>query len=366
MTRVRPDRQAIRRRALEHMLLGILPLVITAEIVYYVYSHGNAAVDFQHSFWLAGWRTLHGGDPYAWTGAEISGGVSFPYPAPTALLLAPFGLLSSFAESIPITVAAIAAGPLTLRILDVRDWRVYGAVALWQPVVIGWQTANFTLALVIGTALLWRFRDRQLVAALLVALLASIKPILVPLWFWLLLTRRWRAAAYGAALGLLLNVVSWTVLGWPELGRWLGLISLQGRLRDSIGYSLVSLATHVGLGRAIGYALMVGIGCALMSIAVRLARAQQQDRAFAVAIMLTIVVSPQVDTHYFAMLLVPLAISRPRLSWVWLVPIVLWVCPAAYADRWQILIWWVLAGVMAHQLFVSSNIRSRDQPTITT
>lgn len=348
---VPPDRQLARRRALEHVLLAVLPVVLTGWVVYHVYASGIAAVDFQHSFWVAGWRTLHGLDPYAWTRSQISGGVSFPYPALTALLLSPFGLVSSFPESIPVTAAAIVAAPLSLWILRVRDWRVYGAVALWAPVVVGWQSANFTLALIVGIALLWRFRHRPLLTAALVACLVSIKPILVPVWFWLLLTRRWRAAAISAAIGITLNAVSWTVLGWHELSRWVSLLSLQGRLQNSTGYSLIALASHLGLGRTFGYALIVALSCLLVGTAVALAKTGQEEWVFGVAVLLTIVISPQADAHYFAMLLVPLALIRPRLFWAWLAPLVLWVCPATQSHSWQIVLWWalgvaVLAGLV--------------------
>ena len=37
--------------------------------------------------------------------------------------------------------------------------------------------------------------------------------------------------------------------------------------------------------------------------------------------------SPIVWLHYLVLLAVPLAIARPRFSPLWLLPIVLWVCP---------------------------------------
>lgn len=353
-TPARPDRRLARRRALEHVLLAVLPLVLTGWVVYHVYASGIAAVDFQHSFWVGGWRTLHGLDPYAWTRGQISGGVSFPYPALTAVLLAPFGLVSSFPESIPVTAAAIFAAPLSLWVLNVRDWRVYGAVALWAPVVVGWQSANFTLALIVGVALMWRFRQRPLLAAAVVACLVSIKPILVPLWFWLLLTRRWRAAAISAAFGIALNAVSWTVLGWHELSRWVNLLSLQGRLQDSTGYSLIALSSHLGLGRTFGYVLIVALSCLLVAAAVALAKAEREEGVFSVAVLLTIVISPQADAHYFAMLLVPLALIRPRLFWAWLAPLALWVCPATQSHSWQIVLWWALGVAVLAPLVVST------------
>jgi hypothetical protein len=339
--------------ALAHALLGLLPVLFTGFVVYRMYAHGNAAVDFQHSFWVAGWRTLHGLDPYSWTHPQISGGVSFPYPALAAVVLAPFALLSSSSASIPVTAACVIAAPLSLWILEIRDWRVYGAVALWAPVVVAWQTANFTLLLVVGTALLWRCRERRWVAAALVACLVSIKPIMAPLWVWLVLTRRWRTAALGLVIGIVLNAAAWTILGWHELGAWLRLLSLQGSLRDSTGYSLIALTRHLGVAQQIGIALMVGVGCALAVTAWISIRAGRELRAFGAAVLLTIVISPQIDVHYFALLVVPLALARPRLSWPWLVPLVLWVCPATRANLWQIILWWSLLGVLAREVLAA-------------
>ena len=344
--------------ALEHVTLALVPILVTGWVVYWMYSSGVAAVDFRDSFWVAGWRTLHGLDPYSWTRAQVAGGVSFPYPAVTALLLAPLGLLSSFSESIAVTALGVCAAPLTLWILRIRDWRVYGAVALWAPVVIGWRAANFTLPLVVGVALLWRFRGRPWVAGAIIACLVSIKPIMAPLWLWLVLTGRWRAAAVGAAAGTVVTAASWTALGWHEFGGWLSLLSLQGRLRDSAGYGLVALATHLGAGRTVGVALMVALGFALAVVAAVSVRLNRDVRVFAAAVLLTIAISPQVDVHYFALLLVPLALTRPRLSWPWLAPLVLWACPAISTHWWQILLWWLVIGVLAYELFTARYARA--------
>jgi len=345
------------REALQHMTLALGPILVTGWFVYWMYTTGNVSVDFRDSFWVAGWRTLHGLDPYTWTHAQIAGGVSFPYPAVTALLLAPFGLLSSLPESIAITAIGVCAAPLTLWILRIRDWRVYGAVALWAPVVIGWLSANFTLPLVVGVASLWRFRDRPWVAGAIIACLVSIKPNMAPLWVWLLLTRRWRAAAIGAGIGTLVSAAAWTVLGWHELSQWLSLLSLQSRLRDSVGYSLVALATHLGLGRTVGVAVIFVLALGLCAFAVVSLKRKRGQHVFAAAVLLTIVISPQVDVHYFAFLVVPLALTRTRLSWPWLVPLVLWACPSISRNWWQILLWWSLIGVLAYELFTAREAR---------
>jgi len=48
-----------------------------------------------------------------------------------------------------------------------------------------------------------------------------------------------------------------------------------------------------------------------------------------------LVASPVVWNHYFALLIVPLAILRPRLRIEWAIPLALWLCPATGVTGWQ-------------------------------
>jgi hypothetical protein len=342
----KPDSQ-IHRAALELGVFGVVPVILTIWVVHIAYTHGTEAVDFTHSFWTAGWRTAHGFSPYAWTHAQISRGVSFPYPALTALLLAPLSLASRFTESIPITVIGVLAAPVALRVVGVRDWRVYGAVALSAPVVTAWQTANVTVAMLLALALLWRYRDRAWAAGLLLALMVAVKPIMAPLWLWLVFTRRWRAAAVAAIVGAGMTVGAFALIGWQQLTAWRHLIALQGRLMDTHGYSLISLATHLGWTRQAGILLMVGSAAALVVAAGASSRRRGDSRPFAAMVLMTLVVSPQVDGHYMALLFVPLALVRARLSWPWVLPLMLWICPVSEPILWQIVVWWAVGLSLA-------------------
>ncbi len=343
--------------AFEMGALGFIPVITTAWVVHTTYVNGNEAVDFRNSFWTAGWRAAHGFSPYAWTHAQIAQGVSFPYPALTAVLLAPFGLASSFIESIPLTVIGVMAAPAALRVVGVRDWRVYGAVALTAPVVTAWQTANVTVAMLLALALLWRYRDRPWAAGLLLALMVAVKPIMAPLWLWLVFTGRWRAAIVSAIVAAAMTAGAFAVIGWQQLRAWRHLLALQGRLMDTHGYSLISLATHVGWTREAGILLMVASAAALVVAAAVSSRRRGDSRPFAAMVLMTLVVSPQVDGHYMALLFVPLALVRPRLSWLWLLPLVLWICPVSEPILWQILVWWtVLLSLASMPLFCERRV----------
>src|SRR5206468_4876378 len=80
----------------------------------------------------------------------------FVYPAPAALLFAPFGALPRPVAEVLFTLLLAGALLLTLRLCRVRDPRCYVLAFLWAPVFSALQTANLTLLLALGLAALWR------------------------------------------------------------------------------------------------------------------------------------------------------------------------------------------------------------------
>jgi hypothetical protein len=78
---------------------------------------------------------------------------------------------------------------------------------------------------------------------------------------------------------------------------------------------------------------------------------QKRDRElFTLAVVLTVVASPRVDNHYFALLIVSLAMARPHLSRVWLVPFAFWLCPATGLAGWQVAVAWATVLVLTYCL----------------
>lgn len=341
----RPQFSPEARRALEHALFGLLPLLMAFGAFYFAFSGGYAAGDFRHSFLVAGWREIHGIDPYHWTRAQIVGNISFPYPAPVAILLEPFALLPGGVAADVYLILCVAAVAGTLRLMGVRDWRVFGVTLLWSPTLIGWQTGNFTLPILLGLAAMWRYRDRPGVMGVIAALLISIKPIMFPVGVWLLITRRYRAAAFGAVFGAVLNVVAWTVIGWGEFGRWLHLVSVQGTDLYRTGYSVIALVSQLGGGRSLGTAIEMIVAIALLGTCARLGWIRREASAFVLAVTVCLAASPLIDQHYFALLVVPLAIAFPRLRWPWVLPVVLWLCPATGGTASQIGLWLLTGAV---------------------
>lgn len=329
-------RRAVRAAAASHGLFAVAPVVGTIYLLHVFRAHWFA-VDFRLAYWPAAHRVLHGLSPYINPhGLSIARDLPFPYPAVGAVVLAPFGLLSPDTGGAIFTALNIASLPLALRLLGVRDWRVYGIVFLWLPVISGWSTANVTLIMVLGIAAVWRWRDRPFVAGLLTALMISIKPVIWPLGLWLLLTRRYVSVAYGLAIGLVLNVVAWGVLGFDQIHRYRALISAFGRSGERLAYTLVALASHAGAHGVAAYAIGLAPGAAL-GLAWLLRSRRIDDRtAMVLCIAVTLFLTSIVWLQYFAFLIVPLALMRPRLSPVWGLPLLMDVCvPVNNPAVWQ-------------------------------
>jgi hypothetical protein len=87
--------------------------------------------------------------------------------------------------------------------------------------------------------------------------------------------------------------------------------------------SLVAVLVVAGVPSGIASAVAMVLAVALLSVAWRLARGPLGDRrAFALAIVAALISTPIVWEHYMVLLFVPVALASPRLSRLWLVPLV--------------------------------------------
>jgi alpha-1,2-mannosyltransferase len=357
----RRDRRRGLELAAERIGVRVLAPVLLALMLALVFARHDAAIDFQAAYYPAAHRLLTGLSPYAVSHQDIVGGTAFVYPALSAIVLAPFALLGSGFAAVLITLLCLACVPATLYVLAVRDARLYAAALLWLPVFSGWQTANLTLPLMLLIALTWRHRERPVVAGLLTAAAISLKPFVWPLALWLLATRRFRAAAASVVWAVALNLLAWALIGVDELHAFLRVSSrVTGALWNG-GYGLPALASHIGLGRGPSGALLVvasaAVGCAVIYSGLF----RRRDRAaLTLAVALMLVASPLVRSHYYALLLIPCALQRPRPGWVWLAPILMWVCaPAQDVAGWQAGVAWALTAGMVGSVLRDGSVGRR-------
>jgi hypothetical protein len=80
-----------------------------------------------------------------------------------------------------------------------------------------------------------------------------------------------------------------------------------------------------------GYA----VGAAVLATAAWIGRSDER-RSFALALAAALLLTPIVEMHYLVLLLVVLALYKPRLGWAWIVPLAFWVAPqAGRGAAWQ-------------------------------
>lgn len=329
--------------------IGLFAVPFSVYALYIVLERGAFGVDFHYAFWPAAVRVVHGMSPYVDPHSPIvAGGAAFVYPAPTAWLFAPFGFLDRDVGNAVFTVIVLLAIPPTLWALQVRDWRVYAVTLLWAPIFGAWQTANITTLLGLGVALGWRWRDRAPRCGTMLALVVSMKIFLWPLGLWLLATRRYAALGWAVLVGVALNAVSWVALGTGEFPRYVRLVRALTDAEERRAYSVISFALNHGVGRSAAYALGLSLAAAVMAACVVAGRRGQDERCLVLAIAASILASPLVWLHYFALLLVPVALARPRLSPLWGLPVAMWVCsPTRPRDLQLVVALTVAAAVIA-------------------
>jgi arabinofuranan 3-O-arabinosyltransferase len=252
------------------------------------------------------------------------------YPPITGFLLAPFAVVPVEVARVLMLAAGAACVVIALRMLGVRDWRCYGLALVSAPVMGSISIGALSTFLLLGAAAVWRFRDSPNGAGVTTAVTAVSKLFLWPLWVWLLATRRLRTAAVAAGAGAVLVVGGWAAIGFAGLAGYPHLLHVLSASEASQSYSLVGL-----LGLTGGSALALSVALALGVIAATLAAARGAGgdrRAFGVAIAGALLATPVLWLHYFALLLVPIALYRPRLSALWFAPLAFWLTPFAHSD----------------------------------
>ncbi len=308
-------------------IFGVLPLLLFALGIRKAVRDDVVAVDFTYAFLPAAEDVLAGRSPYA-----DSGVLSYVYTPALAWLVTPFTLVPLEVAQALVSALLLAALLTSLWLLDVRDWRVYGIVLLWAPVVQGFQAANVTFLLCLLGALAWRHRDAEWRPGLWIGLALALKPILWPLAVWLAFTGRWRSfvlALGSASLSLLL------VLPYEDLDTFAELLREHTGARREDSYTLFALFTDLGLHDEPARALWLGVG----AICLYLAR-----RSFPGCVVCALLLAPLVWLHYFALLVLPMAIGGAPL-WVWSTPLAGWLVPGFGAIEGQHVA--IMLGVVA-------------------
>ena len=312
--------------AATRLFLGVLPPALLVLLVVARYLTGTKLGFDYKPLWDASRHVLHGASPYPRPEALIDEH-QFVYPPLAAFLFAPLAALP-FAVAAPLlAVVELAATGLTLRVLGVRDWRCYGVVLLWYPVLQNFLIGSITSLLALGLAVVWRYRDSRRAAPVTLAAVIAAKIFLWPVLVWLGASRRWLIGVRTVGLALAGLFLSWALIGFAGLGSYLSLLDELSRLEQWKSYSAVALGMALGLTGGESRVLAL-TGCALVLLAiVRVQRrgGEGADRqAFVLAIAAAFLFSPIVWTHYLALLVVPIAITSRTLTPIWFAPLAMW------------------------------------------
>jgi hypothetical protein len=272
-------------------------------------------------FLRAAGDVLHGASPYAYEADK-----TFAYPPFLAWLVAPLHSLSGSVAGFLWTVLSLLLVAAALWLLDLRDWRCYALAFVFLFSRSSIDLGTIEPLLLVAVAAAWHWRDRLFAAGGAVGAAIVLKLFLWPLAVWLALTRRLSAAAAAIGVAIGLAFVSWAAIGFDGVSGYPGVLRRLADDESTSSYSVVALGVraHLPLDAARVVAVLVAIG--LLGVAAWVARGGGRDvrdrdvATLTLCLAAAFAASPIVWVHYFLLLLVPLALIRPRLSLLWFVP----------------------------------------------
>jgi hypothetical protein len=302
------------RPLLEVLAFAVAPIVVAVAMFATAHSTGSLSADFHNELYPEAKKLLDWQNPFPAPGSAIWYGHNMIWPPVAAFLVAPLTVLSAGAANWAVALVGLACFMGSLRIVGVRDWRVYGAFALWPQVIGEIRVSHLTPVLCVLLAVVWRYRDARFAPGIALGLAGAIKFFLWPVGIWLAAIGRLRellVAAVVAAASLLL------VLPFTSLHDYFHVLVELGRTFDQDSYSPFGLLMQVGAPEALARGVMLAVGLVLLVACLR-----RGSLGFAVAAAL--VLSPIVWLDYYAVAAIPLAVVRPRLTWIWLAPLATW------------------------------------------
>jgi hypothetical protein len=236
----------------------------------------------------------------------------------------PFAVVPEKAAAVAFLALSVAAVLASVWLLGVRDWRCYGVSLLGLPVLGAFGVGSIGPFLLLLCAVGWRIRDRT-VAGVPLALAAAAKLFLWPVLVWLLVTRRFRA--FVASLATIVVILAlWAGIDPGGMRRYPQTVRLLNDVQRWKSYSVQSLfiSLHVPVSTS---ELVAGVAAAAAVAAMVLLRRRSDDVVFAAAVVSALIATPILWNHYLVLLLAPIALARPRLAPLWLLPLVLWATP---------------------------------------
>ena len=311
------------RLVLAGSLFVVLVALVQSEasVVYDYQGWSGTHTDFFGTIWKPNHQVLQGESPY--DDPSLNADPASVYPPSGFLPYLPLAWLVPHTAVVLFQLLLIAAAAGSLVALQVRSpyaWMLWLTSPLVVLPVLG---GNITPVVVLGVALMWRWRNRPALAAAALAAAIAIKLFVAPLLVWLLITRRFRAAAMSAVAAPAVILASWALIGFRGILDYPALLRLASKAWGADGPFLQGLARQLGLNPTV--ALM--IGAAVASVLLVLASRTDDVKALALLCLACLALSPVAWGFYAGILVVPLAAARLQL-FAWL------ILPAFWAVSW--------------------------------
>jgi alpha-1,2-mannosyltransferase len=262
----------------------------------------NVYLRAAHAWW-------HGGAVYPATTTHLSG-PPFAYPFVTLWPYLPLALVPHAVAVAVNVVGATAAIVVMSRAVGLRSAVQLMLVLLNAFVITGLQLGNLSVWLLPGVLALWLLRDRPWLFALVAGPVLAAKLVLLPLLLWPIVARRWKAAGLAAAATLAVLAVGFVTgpLGPRGYERLLAAVT---RRESAQGMGLVAALQKVGLASRPAELVAVGVGClVLLGVVRRWQVWHDETTVYAGAIVIALLVTPVIWSHYLVLLAAPLVVRR--------------------------------------------------------
>lgn len=257
------------------------------------------------------------------------------YPPLVAYLFAPFALLPYHLSALLYLGLALVSIVLALRMLGVTDWRCYTVIGLWYPLASSLAFGTLGPLLLLLIALAWRHRDARLVPPLALAVAIVAKLFLWPVIVWYAATRRWRGTFLTAIVAAVAFLVPFAPLGVHTLKDYPRLLHVLDAVFGPTSLATNAFVVALGASQMVADALAVLLGVVLIAGTFVLGRTGREGAALSLATTAALFLSPIVWVHYYVLLIVPLALLRPRLAAAWFVPVLYWIEPLRNNELWH-------------------------------
>jgi hypothetical protein len=280
-------------------MLGVPVLAVAAILA--VFTPLTPAYDV-NVFLGAGRAIANGWPVYPVIGSSsVYSGSAYVYPYFAAW---PFALLSWLSPSVATDVFFFASAAAVGAAAAFRSARGASRAALvlcTSFTITGLQLGALSPLLFAGTLMMWHWRDR-LPMFILAAPLIAAKLFLWPLLIWLLLARRSRALALSAAATALLLGLGFLLgpIGPADYARMLSQLSAH-EARSGMGLIGTLMNHGVSLGAAQVSAAAIGLAI-LLGARARHRRTGDERVLFCAVVLVSLILSPVVWSHYLVLL----------------------------------------------------------------